>query len=89
MIASSHRAAPAAPSIETAARVAKEAATERPERIRIIHVDASRSRLATVRDLAIILLCAALLLGTLAEVLLAARSPEPPAPARARASVSM
>ncbi len=58
------------------------------EPIRIIHVAERRSRLATIRDVAIILVCAALLLGTIADVLLAPRPADPP-PARTTSSVSM
>ncbi len=61
---------------------------DRHEPLRIIHVAPPPSRLATIRDVAIILVCAALLLGTIADALLSARRPDPP-PARPVSSLAM
>lgn len=56
--------------------------------VRILHVTPCPSRIATARDLLIILVCAAILLGTFGELLLPAREPPPPAaPAAARVSL--
>ena len=58
-----------------------------PVRVPVIHVTQPPSRLAAARDLAIILVCAAILLGTLAELFVAARQPPPGvAPASAPAA---
>ncbi len=59
------------------------------ELVRILDVRARPSRIAIVRDVAIILVCAAILLGAVADVLLAARQREPPAAARIAPSASM
>jgi hypothetical protein len=58
------------------------------EPVRTIHVIERPSRLATLRDLAVILVCAAILIGTVADLLLRARQPPRVAPAAA-ASVSL
>jgi hypothetical protein len=57
------------------------------EPVRTIHVLERPSRLATLRDLAAILRCAAILLGTVADLLLRVSQPHRVAPAAA-ASVS-
>ncbi len=62
---------------------------DRPDPIRIIHVGTPRSRLGTVRDVAIILVCAALLVGTLADLVLGSRPPPPRETAWVVGSVSM
>jgi hypothetical protein len=48
---------------------------QEPLRVPVIHVTQPPSRLAAARDLAIILVCVAILLGTLAELFVAARRP--------------
>ncbi len=62
---------------------------ERPESLRIVQIAAPPSRLAIARDVAIILVCAALLVGTIVDVLQAPRAPQAPTPTRSAASVSM
>jgi hypothetical protein len=59
--------------------------THEPVRVPVIHVTHPPSRLAAARDLAIILVCVAILLGTLTELFVAARRPAPPAVAPASA----
>jgi len=51
------------------------------EPVRTLLVRERPSRLAAARDLAIILVCAAILVGTFAELLAPARTPPPAAPA--------
>ncbi|HET8542161.1 MAG TPA: hypothetical protein VFL83_19950 [Anaeromyxobacter sp.] len=65
---------------------------DHPVRPRTIHVTAARSRLAVARDVAIILVCAALLLATLAGLVASPPSPRPPPPdpaPRGAATVSL
>jgi len=52
----------------------------RGDSISIVHVRTPPSRLSMVRDVATILVCAALVLGALADVLVRSRPPAPPAP---------
>ncbi len=62
---------------------------DRPQPLRIIHLASPRSRIATIRDVAIILVCAALLLGTIADIVLARRQTASSVPARTTSCVSM
>ncbi len=62
---------------------------DRPGPLPIVHVGTPRSRLAAVRDVAIILVCAALLVGTLADLVLGSRPPPPRGNSSVVGSVSM
>ncbi len=59
------------------------------EPVRILEVRARRSRIAIARDVAIILVCAAILVGTLADVFLRAREAPAPRQAAPAAAVSL
>ncbi len=56
--------------------------------VRIFHVGTRPSLLSTIRDVAIILVCAALLLGTAADALLGSRPSVRPAPTPAVSSAA-